>query len=164
MDSVPQCQKTSLFNPFEPKNKKVNLFWSNIKSDASYNIAKLSNTKSFCSNINLDASYKIKNSIKNKTAFNVKNNISNNTSNNLDRASIDNKKEITSEGNKDKHWNIKFVEQGKAIENNHFICSVPKEWRQKGKDVEYPSAEKRLDAQIQAIERAVNHRWQMDKD
>ena len=80
------------------------------------------------SNIKLDASYKIENSINNKTSwcniksdstYNIKNNSSNNTSKNLDRASIENKNEITIEGNNDKHYSI-----------NHLRFCVPKEWRQ----------------------------------
>ena len=113
MGDVPQDRKKvqpSLFNPFELKNEKVKLSWSNTKSDISYNVEKCSNTKSSWSNIKLDALHKIGNSIKNKTSwcnikpdssYNIENNSSNNVSNNLDRASIYNKKEITTEGNKD---------------------------------------------------------------
>ena len=91
----------------------------------------------------------MENSINNKTlwcnlksdsSYNIENNSSNNTSNNLDRASIDNKKEITTEGNKDKSWNIKFFDQVQAIEYNHLRFCVPEEWRQQGKRVEHPSA------------------------
>ena len=62
LDSVSQDRERvqpSLFNQFKPKNKKVKLSWSNIKSDTSYNNEKRSNTKSTWSNIKLDASYKI---------------------------------------------------------------------------------------------------------
>ena len=48
--------------------------------------------------------------------------------------------------NKDKPWNIKFVEQVKAIEYNLLQFCVSEEWRQEENGVEHPSAEIRLDA------------------
>ena len=104
MDSAPQGRKmiqSFSFNQLQSKNKKNKLSWSNIKSDSSYNIEKLSHTKSFWSNLKLDASYKIENSINNKTSwcnltsdssFDIKKDSSLKTPNNLDRASIDHKK------------------------------------------------------------------------
>ena len=64
---------------------------------------------------------------KSDSSYNIKNISSNNSSKNLDRASIGNKKEITTEGNKDKPWNIKFFDQVQAIEYNHLRFCVPKE-------------------------------------
>ena len=143
--------KPSLFNIFEPKKKKVKLSWSNIKSDSSYNTKKRSNTKSSWSNFCLDASYKIENSINNKTSwwnlksdsYNIENNSSKNTSKNLDRASIHNKKEITTEENKNKPWSIKFFHHVQAIEYNNLWFCVPKEWGQQGKGVKHPLSEKK---------------------
>ena len=65
MDSVPQCQKRVqpfLFNPLEPKNRKVKLSWSYLKSDSPSNMENVSNTKSSWSDLKSDLSYNIKNS------------------------------------------------------------------------------------------------------
>ena len=73
------------------------------------------------------------------------------------------REKITTKENKEKPWNLKFIEQVTAIDLSGLKCYLRDEWREEGKCIEIPFAEKRLNAQIQAIERAVNHRFELDK-
>ena len=56
---------------------------------------------------------------------------------------------------------IKFFDQIEAIGYNNLWFVVTKEWRQEGKGVQHPFAEKRLHTQLQATEKQsiTNGNW-----
>ena len=141
-----------MFNTVEPENKKVKLSWSNIRSN-SLLWSNLKPNASSWSNIKLDETSNIK----------EKNNNTTSLSNKLVPQKIDNREKITTNENKEKPWNLKFIEQVTAIDLSGLKCYLRDEWREEGKCIEIPFAEKRLNAQIQAIERAVNYRFELDK-
>ena len=97
---------TLFIQSIRTKNKKVKLFWCDLKSDSSSNIENISKSKSSWSKHKSDLSYNIENSFNNKpscsnfmsdSSYNIENSFKNNKSNNTDSGLINIKKDITTE-------------------------------------------------------------------
>ena len=75
----------------------------------------------------------------------------------------DDQEKIASNENKVKPWNVKFIQQVTDIDYSILTHVLDDRWKQEGKCIEIHLPEKRLNAKIQAIERAVNYRYQLDQ-
>ena len=64
---------------------------------------------------------------------------------------------IATNGNKVKPWNDKFTEQVTATEYQILSQVLNEKWKKEGKCIDIHLPEKRLNAKLQAIERAVNY-------